>query len=130
MNNTLVTVDEHGSKRWYLNDKLHREDGAAIEYPNGYKQWYQCGKLHRIDGPAIEYANGSKVWMHHGRFHRIDGAAIEGGGDGSKAWYVNGTLCLTIEYWAAKALQYENKLITQQDVDVKVMQVMQQDLFA
>ena len=25
-------------------------------YPNGDKSWYLNGKLHREDGPAIEYA--------------------------------------------------------------------------
>jgi len=25
---------------YYLNDKLHRTDGPAIEYTNGYKEWW------------------------------------------------------------------------------------------
>ena len=32
-----------GDKSWYLNGKLHREDGPAIEYANGYKSWYLNG---------------------------------------------------------------------------------------
>ena len=32
-------------------------------YANGDKYWYLNGKLHREDGPAIEYANGSKSWF-------------------------------------------------------------------
>jgi len=106
MNNTLVTVDEYGNKRWTLNGKMHRVEGPAFENSSGFKAWYQCGKLHRIDGAAIE------------------------GIDGTKSWYVNGTKCLTIEYWAAKALAYENKAPTQDAIDDKVMQVMQQDLFS
>jgi hypothetical protein len=35
-----VTVDKYGAKRWYLNDKLHREDGPAMECANGDKYWY------------------------------------------------------------------------------------------
>ena len=35
-----VVVHSDGSKTWYLNDKRHREDGPAIEYPNGSKTWY------------------------------------------------------------------------------------------
>ena len=35
-----VKVDDNGTKAWYLNDKLHREDGPAIEYSNGNKFWY------------------------------------------------------------------------------------------
>ena len=26
-----------------MNDKRHREDGPAIEYPNGTKEWYLGG---------------------------------------------------------------------------------------
>jgi hypothetical protein len=35
-----VEVYPHGDKCWYLNGKLHREDGPAIEYANGYKSWW------------------------------------------------------------------------------------------
>ena len=35
-----VTVDDYGTKRWYLNDRLHREDGPAIEWVEGDKCWY------------------------------------------------------------------------------------------
>jgi len=52
----------NGYKAWYLNDKLHREDGPAIEYANGSKEWILNHKLHREDGPALEYANGTKEW--------------------------------------------------------------------
>ena len=39
-----VKVYADGTKRWYLNGKRHREDGPAIEWPNGYKFWYLDGK--------------------------------------------------------------------------------------
>ena len=51
-----------GTKFWYLNRKLHREDGPAVEYANGDKEWYLNGKCHREDGPAFECANGTKEW--------------------------------------------------------------------
>jgi len=35
-----VTVDSDKTIRWYLKNKLHREDGPAIEYANGDKYWY------------------------------------------------------------------------------------------
>ena len=38
-----VRVYNDCSKFWYLNDKLHREDGPAIEYTNGYKEWHLNG---------------------------------------------------------------------------------------
>ena len=57
-----VKVYGNGDKSWYLNGKLHREDGPAFEWSDGDKSWYLNGKLHREDGPAIECANGDKHW--------------------------------------------------------------------
>jgi hypothetical protein len=84
-----VKVYEDGTKFWYLNGKLHREDGPAIELANDNKFWYLNGKCHREDGPAIEYANGTKHWFLNGEYHREDGPAIEQA-DGTKFWYLNG----------------------------------------
>jgi len=57
-----VYVYDNGMKKWFLNGKLHREDGPASEYANGSKHWWMNGELHREDGPACEYADGSKSW--------------------------------------------------------------------
>ena len=57
-----VQVDEGGTKYWYLNDKLHRDDGPAVEYSDGTKKWYLNGEVHRTDGPAVEYAGGINRW--------------------------------------------------------------------
>ena len=35
-----VRVWPNGDKGWWLNDKLHREDGPAVESANGYKAWW------------------------------------------------------------------------------------------
>lgn len=32
------------SERWYLNGKLHREDGPAVEWHDGTREWYSNGK--------------------------------------------------------------------------------------
>ena len=58
-------------------------------YPNGNKSWYLNGKIHREDGPAIERANGSKFWCLNGKYHREDGPAYEGA-NGDKFWFLNG----------------------------------------
>ena len=57
-----------GAKRYFSVDThmFHREDGPAIEYPNGEKIWWNNGKLHRIDGPAID-DNGYKEWWINGK---------------------------------------------------------------
>ena len=35
---------DNGDKVWYLNDKLHREDGPAVDF-KGYKCWYLNNKF-------------------------------------------------------------------------------------
>ena len=37
-----------------------------IEYGDGTKEWYLNGKLHREDGPAIEWRDGDKEWWIKG----------------------------------------------------------------
>ena len=86
-----------GDKHWFLNGKLHREDGPAVEYVDGYKSWYLNGKFHREDGPAVEYENGDKQWFLNGLCHREDGPAIEFA-DGTKEWYLNGKEVTEDEY--------------------------------
>ena len=38
-----VSVDANNYKYWYLNGKLHREDGPAIEWADVNKNWYLNG---------------------------------------------------------------------------------------
>jgi hypothetical protein len=67
MSQPKIEVDPYGTKHWYLNDKLHREDGPAVEYTDGEKEWYLNNVLHREDGPAIEWSNGTKFWYLNGK---------------------------------------------------------------
>ena len=60
-----ITKTELGTKTYYKDKEMtifHREDGPAIEWPNGDKSWYLNDKLHRMGGPAVEYNTGKKVW--------------------------------------------------------------------
>lgn len=59
-------IHSNGTKMWYKNDLLHREDGPAIEYMDGTKHWCKDGKYHRNNGPAIEYSSGTKEWHQDG----------------------------------------------------------------
>ena len=95
-----VTVDDYGTKRWFLNGKFHREDGPAIEYADGTKSWFLNDRLHREDGPAIERADGTKEWFLNGKRHREDGPAVEYA-DGSKEYWLDNTY-LTEEQWKKK----------------------------
>jgi len=63
----ICRTDHYGVKRYFLNDKLHREDGPALEYNDGTKYWFLNGKLHRADGPAVEWGSGHKEWWIKGR---------------------------------------------------------------
>jgi len=62
----ICKVSEDGTKKWYLNDKLHREDGPALEFTNGVKEWWQNGELYRENGPSIEWPDGFKEWFTNG----------------------------------------------------------------
>jgi hypothetical protein len=57
-NEPELKVSEDGTRVWYLNGELHRQDGPAIKCPNGHREWWLNGQLHRQDGPAIEYPDG------------------------------------------------------------------------
>ena len=94
----VFCIDEYKVKRWYLNGKLHRGNGSAIEYADGGKYWYLHGKYHREDGPACEYADGDKEWYLHGKLHRINGPAVEYS-NGTKYWYLNGKIYCESDYW-------------------------------
>jgi hypothetical protein len=86
---------------------LHREDGPAVEYVDGSKSWYKNDKRHRIDGPAVIDVDGEKEWWVNGRYWGDD-----------------------VEQWAEAALEHENIKPTQELIQQKVAQMMQQDLFA
>jgi hypothetical protein len=85
----VCKVDMDGSKGWYLNDVLHREDGPAVEWPNGTKKWYIDGLPHRADGPAVVHPNGTVEWWLNGKMHREDGPALERA-NGDKGWAWDG----------------------------------------
>ena len=88
MKNGLI-VEKDGNKYWYKDDKLHREDGPAIEWADGSKFWYKDGACHREGGPAVEYAEGIRYWYKDGLLHREDGPAEEYA-NGTKSWYYLG----------------------------------------
>ena len=111
----------NGDKWWYLNGKIHREDGPAIERAYGDKEWYLNGYRHREDGPAIELANGTKEWYLNGKYHREDGPAFEGS-NGTKEWHLNGKLHRedgpAVEYADGhKEWWLNGKEVSQQDVE-------------
>lgn len=75
-----------GNNEWYLNGKLHRDDGPAIYSTHGVKKWYKHGLIHREGGPAIEYVD-VKYYLQNDKYHRIDGPAVVYY-DGRKEWFL------------------------------------------
>jgi hypothetical protein len=104
-------INKYGTKEWLdASGLFHRDDGPAIEWPDGEKHWFQHGALHRDYGPAIEYADGVKTWYRHGLVHRDDGPAFENA-NGNKYWYLNDQE-LTFNNWLDKVdISDENKVM-------------------
>ena len=63
MDESIKFVGTFGDVSWWLNDKMHRVDGPAIEMHDGSKAWLRHGLRHREDGPAIVWANGDRQWF-------------------------------------------------------------------
>ena len=122
MKTYTVEVHDNGDKHWYLNGKLHREDGPAVEYTDGGKFWVRDGKYHREDGPAIEFANGDKYWYRDGELHREDGPAIEYA-DGDRLWYLNGIQLTEVEFNNRVKKNCEGKLVEVDGVKYKLVRV-------
>jgi len=81
--------------KFYYKDKkmtiLHREDGPAAEYSYGVQEYWLNGKLHRENGPARKLLNSEyKEYWLNGERHNKNGPAIEFGGGFIKVWYLNG----------------------------------------
>jgi hypothetical protein len=55
-------IEDDGTQAWWLNGRLHREDGPAEIFPNGTQAWCIHGNKHRTDGPALIWADGRKTW--------------------------------------------------------------------
>ena len=61
-------VDRAGTVRYRnSDDQLHREDGPAVELPEGTRFWYLNDQLHREDGPATEWSDGTREWYLDGK---------------------------------------------------------------
>lgn len=58
-------IDEHGNRKWYQDDQLHRIDGPAY-ISKIFQSWWQYGLRHRLDGPAIEWTYGRQEWYLDG----------------------------------------------------------------
>jgi hypothetical protein len=46
-------------------------ENKAIEHDRGFKIYYLNGECHREDGPAVEYPNGEKWWFLNDKYLKI-----------------------------------------------------------
>jgi len=46
---------------------------TMMEWPDGTREWWVNGKLHRKSGPAVERADGTREWWVNGLKHFEDG---------------------------------------------------------
>ena len=90
MKNGLI-VDGCGTKFYYKDNMLHREDGPAVIHENGTLSYHINGKRHREDGPALIYWTGSVEYYIEDKLHREDGPAIIGL-DGTLEYWIEGKL--------------------------------------
>lgn len=100
------------SKKYYLNNKLHRAYGPAEVYNvkdgnNQYFAWYKNGKLHRVNGPAfIDSILKIKYWYKNGKRHREDGPAVEWN-DGGEWWFNNKQISCTSDKEYFNLIKYK-----------------------
>lgn len=57
---------------------MRREVPCPVKCPDGSRAWYLDGGLHREDGPAVEWADGTKEWWVDDKRHREGGPVVEG----------------------------------------------------
>lgn len=120
-------VDKRGTKRWYLNDRLHRMDGPAVECADGSKEWWMNGKIHRDGAPAVELADGTKKWYQHDKLHREDGPAVEFK-DWINFWYLNDSWFDTPEKWAEELLKQRKQPHDAAAVDAFLKTILKKDI--
>src|ERR1017187_7779284 len=81
-----------GTKKYYKDGKLHKEDGPAVEFSNGSKKWYRDGLLHNDHGPAVEWVGIGKEWWINGELHRDNNMPAIEDDDGGKSWFIHNKL--------------------------------------
>lgn len=118
-----------GARAWKdSKGRYHRIGGPAFISSDGSQQWIVHGVLHREDGPALIHDDGS-MWYLNGQRHRINGPAVQRK-NGEQQWFIKGTEYSNINAWVKAALEFEGKDINDANIQDKIQQVMQQDLFS
>lgn len=96
----------HIKKIWHYNDIVSNKYNPAVEWDDGYTAWYIDGKLHRDNGPAIITSKGDKFWHQHNNLHRLNGPAVECAGQ-KPEYYINNVQYTYLE-WLVKVETINN----------------------
>ena len=72
-NKPKCITDTNGNKYWYLNDKLHREDGPAVEMADGTKKW--CINDHDVTQEITKWATDNNIDLYN--LSEVDKALIK-----------------------------------------------------
>jgi len=104
-------------KHYYVNGKLHREEGPAIESLDGDMQaWYVNGTRHRDGAPAFIVKGNRQGWYRNGKLHRETGPAMEYFSPPARAgqheYYLNGKEYNKKEWNSKTSLSRALKTIT------------------
>lgn len=79
-----------------IDKQLHSiDDQPAVVYADGTRWWYRDGKIHRDNGPAIIHANGVQEWWQNNQRQCIeypDSLAVHPDLRGVKQFYENGVV--------------------------------------
>ena len=87
-----AVIASYGTKSWYKNGNLHRDDDKPALMTSIMNAWYREGKLHRIGKPAqINTYTGEERYYQDGLLHNESGPAIIMG-NGDRHWYCKGKL--------------------------------------
>jgi len=62
----LMLADAEYELRKICSCYISKDDKYTVIDSGTYKSWYLNGKLHREDGPAVEGVNGDKSWYING----------------------------------------------------------------
>lgn len=70
INDQPYTIYSDGSKEWYKDGLVHRDNGPAFVSADGWAEWRIEGRLHREDGPAVMKNGQAVAWALNGqRYH-------------------------------------------------------------
>jgi hypothetical protein len=113
-------------EKWFENNQLVKEIGYYSNGQKHYEFYYLNDKLHRENGPARQYwyENGKKCYEDYhldNKYHREDGPACQ-------YWYENGKKCYEDYYLNGKKVSKEEVMNTSKTINIKGKEVSEETI--